>query len=205
MNREQKNKIVSTLTSHLADSKNIYFTDIAGLNSEQTSKLRRLCFDKSVSVSVVKNTLLKIAMDACDKDFSSLDVVLKGNTTLMTSDVASAPAQVIKSFLDKNKLENPTFKGGHVEESVYLGHNQLDLLAALKSKEELIGDVMMLLQSPVNNLLSSLSSAKENIAGILKSLEDNPVSTPGNEVSKDISLEKNKKEQDKESSEKETN
>lgn len=205
MNREQKNKIVSTLTSHLGDSKNIYFTDISGLNSKQTSNLRRLCFDRGVSVSVVKNTLLKIAMDACDKDFSSLDVVLKGNTTLMTSDVSNAPAQVIKSFLNKNKLDNPTLKGGHVEESVYLGHDQLGILASLKSKEELIGDVMMLLQSPVNNLLSSLSSAKENITGILKSLEDNPVSKSNSEVSKDISSDNNKKEQDKESSEKETN
>lgn len=205
MNREQKNKIVSTLTSHLGDSKNIYFTDISGLNSKQTSNLRRLCFDRGVSVSVVKNTLLKIAMDACNKDFSSLDVVLKGNTTLMTSDVSNAPAQVIKSFLNKNKLDNPTLKGGHVEESVYLGHDQLGILASLKSKEELIGDVMMLLQSPVNNLLSSLSSAKENITGILKSLEDNPVSKSNSEVSKDISSDNNKKEQDKESSEKETN
>jgi large subunit ribosomal protein L10 len=205
VNREQKNKIVSTLTSHLGDSKNIYFTDISGLNSKQTSNLRRLCFDRGVSVSVVKNTLLKIAMDACDKDFSSLDVVLKGNTTLMTSDVSNAPAQVIKSFLNKNKLDNPTLKGGHVEESVYLGHDQLGILASLKSKEELIGDVMMLLQSPVNNLLSSLSSAKENITGILKSLEDNPVSKSNSEVSKDISSDNNKKEQDKESSEKETN
>ena len=175
MNKEAKIKIVNTLTGVLTNNKNIYFTNIAGLNAEQTANLRGMCFDNGVSLSVVKNTLLKKAMDACDKDFSNLEVVLKGNTALMISNTANAPAKIIKSFLTKTKLENPTLKGGHIEESIYLGHDQLDLLVALKSKEELIGEVMSLLQSPIKNLISSIGSAKNNIAGLLKALENTPV------------------------------
>ena len=101
MNKEEKIKIVSSLSSSLAASKNIYLTDISGLDAEQTGILRRMCFEKNVSLSVVKNTLLKKAMDACDKDFTDFDKILKGNTALMVSDVANAPAKVIKKFLEK--------------------------------------------------------------------------------------------------------
>ena len=174
MNKEEKIKIVGDLTEKLTESKNIYFTDISGLNAEQTSNLRRMCFDQGVVLSVVKNTLLKKAMDASDKDFSNFDELLKGNTTLMISETANAPAKVIKKFLTKTKLDKPSLKGGHVEESVYMGHEQLDVLVNLKSKEELIGDVILLLQSPIKNLISSLGSANQNITGILKSLENNP-------------------------------
>ena len=174
MYKEEKIKIVGDLTDRLTGSKNIYFTDISGLNAEQTSNLRRMCFDQGVVLSVVKNTLLKKAMDASDKDFSNFDELLKGNTTLMISETANAPAKVIKKFLTKTKLDKPSLKGGHVEESVYMGHDQLDVLVNLKSKEELIGDVMLLLQSPIKNLISSLASANQNITGILKSLENNP-------------------------------
>ena len=175
MNKEEKIKIVGDLTNSLTDNKNIYLTDISGLDAGQTSSLRRMCFDKGVVLSVVKNTLLKKAMDACDKDFSIFEDLLKGNTALMISNASSAPAKVIKSFLEKTKLEKPTLKGGYVEESIYLGHNQLDILAALKSKEELLADLIALLKSPMANLMSSLSSANQNISGILKSLETNPV------------------------------
>jgi len=174
VNKEEKIKIVGDLTEKLTESKNIYFTDISGLNAEQTSNLRRMCFDQGVVLSVVKNTLLKKAMDASDKDFSNFDELLKGNTTLMISETANAPAKVIKKFLTKTKLDKPSLKGGHVEESVYMGHEQLDVLVNLKSKEELIGDVILLLQSPIKNLISSLGSANQNITGILKSLENNP-------------------------------
>ncbi len=181
MNKEQKIKIVNDLTTSLTDSKNIYFTEVSGLDAQQTSKLRRMCFEKGVNLSVVKNTLLKKAMDACDKDFSDFNDLLKGNTTLMISDVSNAPAKVIKNFLDKEKFEQSykkvILKGGHVEESIYLGHEQLDILVSLKSKEELIGDVITLLQSPMKNLLSSLGSAKQNISSLLVSLENNPKST----------------------------
>ena len=176
MNKEEKIKIVGNLKNSLTDNKNIYLADISGLDAEQTSKLRRMCFEKGVVLSVVKNTLLKKAMDACDKDFSGFESILKGNTALMVADASSAPAKVIKSFLEKTQLEKPTFKGGHVEESIYIGHDQLDVLVALKSKEELLADLIVLLKSPMMNLISSLSSANQNISGILKSLETNPVS-----------------------------
>mgnify|MGYP001171751292 CR=1 FL=1 len=175
MNREEKNKIIGDLTTCLTEGKNIYFTDISGLNAEQTSNLRRMCFDKGVVLSVVKNTLLKRAMDACSKDLSSFESLLKGNTTLMISNVSNAPAKVIKQFLTKNKLDKPALKGGHVEESIYLGHDQLDILVSLKSKEELLSDLISLLKAPMINLVSSLNSSSQNISGILKSLENKPV------------------------------
>ncbi|MAQ31893.1 MAG: 50S ribosomal protein L10 [Flavobacteriales bacterium] len=179
MNKENKIKIVDHLKNSLTENKNIYFTEVSGLDAQQISKLRRMCFDKGVVLSVVKNTLLRKAMDACDKDFSEFNDLLKGNTTLMMSQVSNAPAKVIKNFLEKEKFSESykkiILKGGHVEESIYLGHDQLDVLSALKSKEELIGDVITLLQSPIKNLISSLGSAKQNISGILTSLENNPV------------------------------
>ena len=179
MNKEEKIKIVDNLKHSLTESKNIYFTEVFGLDAQQTSQLRRMCFEKGVNLSVVKNTLLRKAMDACDKDFSEFNELLTGNTTLMLSDVSNAPAKVIKNFLEKSKLDKDSYKkiilkGGHVEESMYLGHEQLDVLIALKSKEELIGDVIMLLQSPMKNLLSSLGSAKQNISSLLTALENNP-------------------------------
>lgn len=179
MNKEDKIKIVDNLKHSLTESKNIYFTEVFGLDAQQTSQLRRMCFEKGVNLSVVKNTLLRKAMDACDKDFSEFNELLTGNTTLMLSDVSNAPAKVIKNFLEKSQLNKDSYKkiilkGGHIEESMYLGHEQLDVLVALKSKEELIGDVIMLLQSPIKNLLSSLGSAKQNISSLLTALENNP-------------------------------
>jgi len=179
VNKEDKIKIVDNLKHSLTESKNIYFTEVFGLDAQQTSQLRRMCFEKGVNLSVVKNTLLRKAMDACDKDFSEFNELLTGNTTLMLSDVSNAPAKVIKNFLEKSQLNKDSYKkiilkGGHIEESMYLGHEQLDVLVALKSKEELIGDVIMLLQSPIKNLLSSLGSAKQNISSLLTALENNP-------------------------------
>ena len=185
MNKEEKIKIVSSLSSSLAASKNIYLTDISGLDAEQTGILRRMCFEKNVSLSVVKNTLLKKAMDACDKDFSDFDKILKGNTALMVSDVANAPAKVIKKFLEKTKLDKPDFKAGHVEESVYFGSEQLEILASLKSKEELLSDLISLLKSPMTNLISSLNSSSNKLSGILKTLEKNPVVIKTNEKEND--------------------
>jgi len=178
VNKEQKIKIVNDLSVSLTENKNIYFTEISGLDAQQTSTLRRMSFEKGVNMSVVKNTLLKKAMDASEKDFTEFDNILSGNTTLMVSKVANAPAKVIKSFLDKEQFNQPyknvILKGGHVEESTYLGHDKLDLLVALKSKEELVGDVVTLLQSPMKNLLSALGSAKQNISSLLISLEKSP-------------------------------
>tara|TARA_B100001287_G_C22643258_1_gene511254 strand:- start:144 stop:797 length:654 start_codon:yes stop_codon:yes gene_type:complete len=185
VNKEEKIKIVSSIASSLAASKNIYLTDISGLDAEQTGILRRMCFEKNVSLSVVKNTLLKKAMDACDKDFTDFDKILKGNTALMISNVANAPAKVIKKFIEKTKLDKPNFKAGHVEESVYFGSDQLEILASLKSKEELLSDLIALLKSPMTNLLSSLSSSSNKLSGILKTLENNPVVVKSNEKEND--------------------
>ena len=170
MNKEQKIKIVQDLTNCLTENKNVYFTNVSGLDAQQTSKLRKMCFDQSVSMSVVKNTLLKKAMDACEKDFSDFNDVLTGNTTLMTSNIANAPAKVIKNF--RKKSERPILKGAMIEEDIYIGDDQLETLFAIKSKEEVIGDIIMLLQSPAKNLISALSSGGGRLSGILQTLSD---------------------------------
>lgn len=173
MNREQKKNIIDELSIKLRESKNIYFTKISGLDSVQTASLRKLCFDRDVSLLVVKNRLLKKAMEnQNEKDFSSFYDLLKENTSIMISESSNNPAKVIKDFLKKNDTETPIIKGAHIENEIYLGHDQLDVLATLKSKEELIGEVVTLLQSPIKNLLSSLNSSSANISGILKSLSE---------------------------------
>ena len=173
MNREQKKNIIDDLSIKLRDSKNIYFTKISGLDSVQTATLRKLCFDKGVSLLVVKNRLLKKAMEnQDDKDFSSFYDLLKENTSIMISESSNNPAKVIKDFLKKNDTDTPVLKGAHIENEIYLGHDQIDVLATLKSKEELIGEVVTLLQSPIKNLISSLNSSSSNISGILKSLSE---------------------------------
>jgi len=172
MTKEEKKQATDKLTELLAESKNVYLADISGMDAEQTSKLRRLCFSKGVQVQVVKNTLLKKAMESCDKDYNELYDVLKGNTSMMLSETANAPAKAITEFLKKNKgAEKPLFKGAHVEESVYSA-DQLEILESLKSKEELIGEIITLLQSPAKNVISGLSSGGSTLAGIMKTLEE---------------------------------
>jgi large subunit ribosomal protein L10 len=171
MNREQKKNIIDELSIKLREGKNIYFTKISGLDSVQTASLRKLCFDRDVSLLVVKNRLLKKAMEnQKEKDFSSFYDLLKENASIMISESSNNPARVIKDFLKKNDTETPIIKGAHIENEIYLGHDQIDVLATLKSKEELIGEVVTLLQSPIKNLLPSLNSSSANISGILKSL-----------------------------------
>ena len=172
MTREEKINMINSIKSELDSNSNIYLTDCSGLNADSTSKLRRACFKSNIKMSVVKNTLLEKAMDEVEKDFGDLKSVLKGNTALMYSEVGNAPAKVIKNF--RKKSEKPILKGAFIEESIYLGDDKLDLLVALKSKEELVGDVVTLLQSPMKNLLSALGSAKQNISSLLISLEKSP-------------------------------
>jgi len=170
MTKEEKNSVIDELTSVLTENKNIYLADISGLDAGTTSNLRRLCFNKQVSIQVVKNTLLRKAMEKTDLDFSELYDSLKGNTSLMISETSNAPAKVIKEF--RKKSEKPILKGAFVEEAIYVGDEMLEVLENLKSKEELIGDVIMLLQSPAKNVVSGLKSAGSTIAGILKTLEE---------------------------------
>jgi large subunit ribosomal protein L10 len=173
MNREEKKNIISSLSVKLKEGSNIYFTKIHGLDAVQTASLRRLCFERGVSLLVVKNRLLKKAMEEQDeKDFSDFFDLLKENTSLMISDSSKAPAKIIKDFLEKNGTETPMLKGAFINNEVYLGHENVDMLSTLKSREELIGDVLALLQSPIKNLVSSLNSSSNNLTGILKSLSE---------------------------------
>ena len=146
MTREEKAIVIEQLTAQLADSTNIYLADASGLNAETTSKLRRACFKANIKMEVVKNTLLAKAMEASDRDFGDLSSVLVGNTAMMFSETGNAPAKLIKEF--RKKSEKPILKGAFIEEAVYLGDDQVDALVNIKSKDELIGEIITLLQSP---------------------------------------------------------
>ena len=170
MKKEEKNKIISLIDSKLKENRNFYLADISSLNAEQTSNLRRLCYKREVSLSVVKNTLLKKAFELNETDFSSLDNILNGNTSIMFSESTSFPAKVIKEFRKKN--EKPILKAAHIDEEFYIGDEHLSALASLKSKEELIAEIITLLQSPPKTIVSSLKSAGGKLSGILKSLSE---------------------------------
>ena len=170
MNKQDKDKTIQALDNMLTDNNNFYLADISGLNAEQNSALRRLCFKRSVSIKVVKNTLLKKAFEKNDLDFSQLYNVLVGNTSIMQAEAGNAPAKVIKEFRKKN--EKPILKAAHIEEAMYIGDENLATLADLKSKEELIGDIITLLQSPAKNVISSLQSGGNKLAGIIKTLQE---------------------------------
>ena len=171
MTREEKSQVIQDLTGKLADNPVIYLADISGLNASDTSNLRRACFKANVKLAVVKNTLLAKAMDSSDKDFGDLPSVLKGNTSLMMAETGNAPAKVIKAFR-KGKQEKPILKGAYVEQAVYVGDDQLDNLVNIKSKEEVIGDIIGLLQSPAKNVISALQSGGGKIHGILQTLSE---------------------------------
>ena len=170
MTREEKATVIQDLTAQLASSPVIYLADISGLNASTTSDLRRACFKANIKLAVVKNTLLAKAMEASDKDFGELPEVLKGNTSLMLSDTGNAPAKLIKTF--RKKSDKPLLKGAFIEEAVYVGDDKLDALMSIKSREEMIGDVVALLQSPAKNVISGLKSGGGKLAGILKTLSE---------------------------------
>ena len=173
MTKEEKILEIENLTSRLNDVKNLYITDIAGLNALETSNLRRMCFKAGIKLSVVKNTLLERAMKSSGKDFGELKDLLKGNTSLMFSKSGNGPAKIIKDF--RKKSDKPILKGAFIEETVYVGDDQINNLVALKSKEEVIGDIISILQSPAKNIISALKSGGGKVSGILKSLsERNP-------------------------------
>jgi len=170
MTREEKSQVIEELTAQLAESPNIYLADISGLNAGSTSDLRRACYKANVQLNVVKNTLLNKAMEASEKDFGDLASVLKGNTSVMYSETGNAPAKVIKNF--RKKSEKPLLKGAFIEEAIYIGDEQLDMLVEIKSKEEVIGDIIGLLQSPAKNVISALKSGGGTLAGIIKTLSE---------------------------------
>jgi large subunit ribosomal protein L10 len=170
MTREEKSNMIESIKSNLDSNSTVYLADCSGLDADSTSKLRRACFKSNIKLSVVKNTLLFRAMEEVDKDFGELKSLLKGNTTLMLSDIGNAPAKVIKNF--RKKSEKPILKGAFVEESIYLGDDLLETLVNIKSKEELLGEIVSLLQSPTKNLISALKSSGSKISGVLKTLSE---------------------------------
>jgi len=170
MNKQEKNKLIDDLNKMLDENKNFYLADISGLTAEQNSSLRRICFKQNVSLQVVKNTLLQKAFDKNALDFNQLSESLRGNTSLMFSDSANAPAKIIEEFRKKN--EKPLLKAALIEEEFYIGDDNLSILANLKSKNELIGDIITLLQSPAKNVISSLQSSSVKLSGIVKALAE---------------------------------
>ena len=171
MTREEKAKYVDDLAVELTESNVIYLTDTAELTVDVVNNLRRNAFKADIKLRVVKNTLLEKAMDKVEgKDFGNLRETLSGATSLMLSEVGNAPAKLIKDF--RKKADKPILKGAWIEESVYVGDENLQALVDIKSKEELIGEIITLLQSPAKNVVSGLKGAGGKLAGILKTLEE---------------------------------
>lgn len=170
MTKEEKLNEIKTLSKDLSETPNFYLADIAGLDSKSTLDLRRACFKSNIRISVVKNTLLKKAMEDSGKEFGDLKTTLKGNTSVMFSEKGNIPAKLIKDF--RKKFGKPILKGAFVEESIYIGDDKINVLADLKSKDEIIGEIMTLLMSPINNVLLSLKSGSNKISGIIKKLSE---------------------------------
>lgn len=170
MKIEEKNQLIDTISEQLTGSSTIYVTDISDLNAEQTHQLRKLCFNKNVKLTVVKNTLLKKAMEKSEKDFTELYDILKGPSSVMLSETGNAPAKLIKEI--RKTLDKPILKGAFVEEMIFIGDDQLETLSQIKSKEELIGDVITLLQSPAKNVISALQSGGQTLTGVLQTLSE---------------------------------
>ena len=171
MKKEDKSEVIASLVKQLANNSHFYLTDVSSLTAVNTAALRRMCFNKKVKMLVVKNSLLKLAMErSTAKDYQPLLGSLKGSTAIMFSEVGSDPAKLIKEFRQKN--DKPLLKAAFVEECVYIGDNQLDVLASIKSKNEMIGEIIGLLQSPAKNVISALKSGGGKLAGIVKTLSE---------------------------------
>lgn len=170
MRKEEKTQLIEALAEKINNAGNFYLTDISDLNSEATSKLRRLCFKRNVEISMVKNTLLKKAMEKTGKDYENLFSVLKGSTSIMFAEAANDPAKLIQEF--RRTSPKPILKGAYVQESIYLGDDQLNALVSIKSKNELIGDVIWMLQSPMSNVISALQSGGNILSGLVKTMSE---------------------------------
>jgi len=170
MTKEEKSRVIEELTAQLATSNVVYVADISGLNAETTSNLRRACFKAGIKLEVVKNTLLEKAMESSDNNYSDLPTVLKGNTAILIAEDGNAPAKIIKEF--RKRSDKPVLKGAYIHEAVFIGDNQLDALVSLKSKQEVIGEIIGLLQSPAKNVISALKSGGNTIAGLVKTLSE---------------------------------
>ena len=171
MTKEQKNQLIDDLALSLTENSVIYLADTSELDAEATSDLRRTCFKQNIKLNVVKNTLLKKAFDRVEgKDFSDLNSVLAGPTALLLSDTGNAPARLIKEF--RKKHSKPLLKAAYVEEMCFVGDDQLNTLVEIKSREELIGEVIGLLQSPIRNVIGALQSGGHTLSGLVKTLSE---------------------------------
>ena len=170
MKKENKALVIDSLVESINNNAHFYLADIEGLNAEDTSNLRRKCFEQDIQIQVAKNTFVRLALEKAEGEYEGLYEVLKGNTSIMFSETGNAPAKVIKEFRKSN--ERPILKGAYVEEGVYIGDDQIDVLSSIKSKDEVIGDVIGLLQSPMKNVLSALQSAPNTIGGLVKTLQE---------------------------------
>ena len=180
MTREEKNQFIDTLAEKLTSSNNFYLTDVSGLTVSDSNNFRRLCFNKGVSLKVVKNTLLKNAMEQAEGDYAESYEVLKGNTAVIFSEVGNVPAKLIKEF--RKKHDKPVLKVAYVEEAFYFGDEQLSILSDIKSKNEAIGDIIGLLQSPVKNVISALQAGGNKLSAILKTLSEKVQEVPKEEA-----------------------
>ena len=170
MKRSDKIQVIEQLIKVINSYSHYYLADISNLNAEVTSDLRRLCNKREVKLVVVKNTILRKAMESSEKNSPELHDVLVNNTSIMFSNNGSVPAKLIKEFSKKNK--KPVLKGAYVEQCAYVGADQLEALINVKSKEELIGSIIATLQSPMKNVISALQSGGQTIVGVLKTLEE---------------------------------
>lgn len=171
MKKEDKALVIEKIANTLKEYNGFYLVETAGLDAEKTSALRRACFGADIKLLVVKNTLLHKALESMDGDFTELYPALKGATSVMCTNVGNAPAKLLKDFVKKGDTL-PALKAAYVEETVYYGADQLDALAAIKSKNELIADVIALLQSPAKNVVSALQSGATKLHGILETLSN---------------------------------
>lgn len=167
---EEKKQIVDNLVEDIKNATHFYLADISGLNASETVDLRRKCFEHDLKLTVVKNTLLKRAFDQLDMCIGDLYEILEGPTSIIFSEKGAEPAKVIKEF--RKKRERPLLKGAYVEESIYIGDDKLEDLSKIKSKEELIGDLILQLKSPMNNVISSLRSGNDILSGVMKTLSE---------------------------------
>jgi len=168
MRREEKSAIIDSLAEKFKEYSHFYLTDTAQLNAEDTSTLRRKCFENDIKLIVVKNTLLKRALEQSGVNFEELFPVLKGTTSIMFANAGNTPAKLIKEF--RKQHDKPVLKAAYVQESIYVGDNMLDALVSIKTKEELIGDIILLLQSPAKNVISALQSGGNKLHGVLETL-----------------------------------
>ncbi|HUH33701.1 MAG TPA: 50S ribosomal protein L10 [Daejeonella sp.] len=170
MRKEEKHEVVLALTEQIQEYGNFYITDTANLTVAKVNAIRRKCFESDIKMQVAKNTLIKKAMEAAGGDYSEMYDVLKGSSSIMFSKTANAPAKLIKQL--RKQGDKPLLKAAYIDSAVFIGDNQLDALVNLKSREELVADIIALLQSPAKNVISGLQSGGNKLAGIVKTLQE---------------------------------